>query len=343
MEERVIGDTAVRVSLLGFGGAALGNLYAPVSPADAEAAVHSAWDAGVRFFDTAPSYGSGLSELRMGAALAAHPRADYTLATKVGYRLEPVEGDTGPNMFKATLPYRPTTDFSADAVKSSLEGSLERLGVDRIDIVWLHDPDEATSIRPGADPYATSHFAMAMGEAYPVLDALRRDGVIGALGVGINQWQMLEDFARAGDFDCFLLAGRYTLLEQGALASLLPLCERRGISVVIGAPFASGVLATGATAGARYNYARAPEDVLRRVRALEQLCGAHGVPLPAAALQFPLGHPAVASVIPGARSAAEAEANARYLSVPIRPALWDDLRANGLIDASAPLPLASGA
>jgi D-threo-aldose 1-dehydrogenase len=179
-----------------------------------------------------------------------------------------------------------------------------------------------------------------MAEAYPVLADLRADGVVGAIGVGINQWQMAEDFERTGDFDCFLLAGRYTLLEQGSLASFLPLCVENGTSVIIGGPYSSGILATGAIEGARYNYARAREPVIGRVREIEAVCARHEVPLPSVALQFPLAHPAVVSVIPGARSAAEVEANVQHLRAPIPAALWDELRETGLIDPRAPVPAA---
>jgi D-threo-aldose 1-dehydrogenase len=327
------------ITELGFGGAAIGNLYAPVEHEAALATVHAAWAGGVRYFDTAPSYGNGLSERRIGEALAAYPRDRFVLSTKVGYSLEAVgPAGRGRSMFKDDAKLQARTDFSREAVERSLCESLERLASERIDLVWLHDPDEASSIRRDADRGAYSHFEQAMGEAYPVLDALRSRGAIGGIGVGLNQWQMLEDFARAGDFDCFLLAGRYTLLEQEPLASFLPLCLERGIGVVVGGPYNSGILASGATGDARYNYARAREPVLARVRALEQVCRRHGVALAAAALQLPLAHPAVISVIPGARSAQELVSNLRHLQAEIPATLWEELLERGLIDPRSPLP-----
>jgi D-threo-aldose 1-dehydrogenase len=339
MRRRQIGSTSVTVTEMGLGGTGLGNMYTSVDHATAVDTVKAAWSAGIRHFDTAPVYGNGLSETRLGAGLSDLPRDELTISTKVGYALEPLppEADTW-NLFAEAPPFRSYIDFSADAVRVSLEASLERLGTDRVDIVWIHDPDEANSINPGADPYEASHFDEAMAEAYPVLDELRAQGAIGAIGVGLNQWQMLEDFADAGEFDCFLLACRYTLLEQPALATFLPMCERRGLSVVIGGPYASGILASGAVAGAHYNYAPAPPTIVERVRSIEELCGRHGIPLAAASLQFPLAHPAVVSVIPGARSTEELEANVRYLRTPIPESLWADLKETRLIDSDAPTP-----
>jgi D-threo-aldose 1-dehydrogenase len=231
---------------------------------------------------------------------------------------------------------RTYVDFHAQAIEDGFAASLERLGVDRVDIGWFHDPDEVKGME-GADLKAASPFDTAMSEAYPIMDRLRREGVVGALGVGITQWEMLVDFAEAGDFDCFLLAGRYTLLEQGALETFLPLCEERGISVVIGGPYSSGILATGAVEGAYYNYAPAEPEILARVRAMEAVCELHGVALPSAALQFPLAHPAVVSVIPGARSPEEVESNLAYLEASIPAEFWADLKEEGLIEARAPV------
>lgn len=338
MRRRPLGRTAVELTELGLGGAAFGNLYQEIREQDVAATVDAAWAAGVRYFDTAPSYGNGLSEARLGAALRAYDRRDYVLSTKVGYALDmPEQTEPGQSIFKGTR-FLPRSDFTKDAVERSFHESLGRLGVDRVDIVWMHDPDEAASIFPNA-PGARSHFEDAMNEAYPFLHELRAQGVIGAIGVGMNQWEMLEDFARVGDFDSFLLAGRYTLLEQSALESFLPMCVEREIGVVIGGPFASGILATGPVDGARYNYARAGDDVLDRVRQMAEVCARHEVPLPAVALQFPLAHPAVASVIPGARSASEAAANDGYAQVALGEALWAELRDRGLISLTAPVPV----
>jgi D-threo-aldose 1-dehydrogenase len=326
------------VTALGLGGAALGNLYAAVDEGDAAATVAAALGEGIRYLDTAPAYGYGLSEARIGRALASSDSADVVLATKVGWRLESVTGEEPEWGIWAEAPaLKAVMDFSAEAVRASLEGSLRRLGVDRVDILWIHDPDEAASAG-GRDPDAPSHFREAMENAYPVLDRMRADGRVGAIGVGISQWEMLFEFAEAGDFDAFLLANRYTLLEQEPLQRLFPLCERRRISIVIGGAFNSGILATGAVAGARYDYQPAAADVLARVRRLEAVCARHRVPLPAAALQFPLAHPTVASLIFGARSPAEVEENCRLASLAIPAGFWAELKAEGLLDPDAPVP-----
>lgn len=322
-----LGQSGVEVTAIGLGGTGLGNIYTAVEEEQALATVAAAHDAGIRYFDTAPAYGSGLGELRLGRALAAHPRDGLAIGTKVGYDLVPQDpGEESTLGFVDALPFRAVTDFSRAAVERSLEQSLDRLGVDRLDVVYIHDPDER------------SHFEWAMAEAYPLLDGLRAEGTIGAIGVGMNGWRLLESFARAGEFDCFLLANRYTLLEQEPLATFLPLCVERGISVIAGGPFNSGILATGAVDGARYDYQPAGAEILARVRALETVAAAHAVPLAAAALQFPLGHPAVVSVIPGARSPAELRQNYALMAHPIPAAFWAELRDRALIDPAAPLP-----
>lgn len=327
-----IGRTDVRVSALGLGTTALANMYAAVDPADASATLDAAWDQGIRYIDTAPAYGSGLAEQRLGAWLASRPRGEITLSTKVGNTLVPLaDGEEGPGLFPGALRAQPVPDFSRDAILRSLEGSLERLGTDRVEMVAIHDPDGAASIEPGVDPYARSSFRQAMDECYPALEELRSQGVIGAVGVGMNGWQMLVDFARAGDFDYFLLAGRHTLLEQEAQQQLFPVCEERDISLVIGGPYSSGILATGAGPDARYNYGPAPEDVQQRVAAIERIAAKHDVSLRALALRFTVAHPAVASVIPGARSVAEVEENIALFSQEIPDAVWDELVDTGLL------------
>ena len=339
MQQHHIGRTSVTVTQMGLGGTGLGNMYTAVEEQAAFDTIAEAYALGIRHFDTAPVYGNGLSEMRLGQGLSRYVRDDVTISTKAGYTLEPLPpGEQSWDLFQDSLPFRSYVDFSRDAILRSLSESLERLRTDRLDIVWMHDPDEANSIKPGADPYEVTHFARAMDEAYPALDELRSQGIIGAIGVGMNQWQMLEDFARAGDFDCFLLAGRYTLLEQSALGSFLPLCTQKNISVVIGGPYSSGILATGAVNGAYYNYAPAPESILERVRQIEAVCHNHRVALPAAALQFPLAHPAVVSVIPGARSVAELRQNIAHFRAPIPSQLWAELKSLGLIDGAAPVP-----
>lgn len=334
---RRIGRTSVEVTALGLGGGALGGMYSPVAEEAALAAVRAAYRRGVRYFDTAPLYGHGLSESRLGEALAGCDRDGVVLSTKVGVTIEPRDPgaeDRYADPFLLEGHY----DFGYDACLRSLEGSMERLGTDRVDIVYVHDPDEGDSALEPSERTGANHLAEVMDGAYRALDELRSEGVVGAVGIGLNGTDMLVDFMGHGDFDCFLLAGRYTLLEQQGLDDLLPLCLERGTSIVVGGVFNSGILASGARKDARYNYRRAAPEVLAKVGAIEALCDEHGVRLPAAALQFPLAHPAVAAVIPGMRSAGEADANAADLAAPIPPGLWSELRRMGLVDAAAPLP-----
>jgi D-threo-aldose 1-dehydrogenase len=341
---RAVTARGLTVTTIGLGGTGLGNMYTAVDPQDAMATVHAAFDRGIRYFDTAPVYGFGLSETRLGQAVRTLPREEIVISSKVGYDLVPIpQSELKPALWATPAAMRADFDYSRDAVMRSIEGSLKRLGIDRIDMVSIHDPDEALHFGPGEDPYARSRFKEAMDGAYPALDDLRRQGVIKAVGVGINQWQMLSDFVVAGQFDYFLLAGRYTLLEQEPLATLLPLCEARGTRIIIGGPYNSGILATGPVEGATFNTRAAPAAVLDRVRRLASVCARYDVALPAAALQFPLGHPLVVSVIPGARSVAELEQNLGYMAAPIPSALWHDLKAEGLIDAAAPVPSGDGA
>ena len=333
-ETRALGRTAVRVTRLGFGGAPLGNLFRPIPEAQAVDTVRAAWAAGVRYFDTAPLYGHGLSERRIGAALHGQPRDAFVLSTKVGRRLVPRPAEpAGESAYVHTPALMPVFDYTAASARDSLAASLERLGLDRVDVVLIHDIGPVTH---GADDDA--RYREAMDGAYRVLHDLRAAGVIRAIGVGANEWQILERCVRDGDFDCFLLAGRYSLLEQTALESFLPLCTRRGISVIVGGPFNSGILALGPVAGATYNYQPAPPDIVERVRALERVVTAHGVPLATAALQFPFHHPAVTTVIPGARAPAEVEQNLGLLRATVPPALWRDLKTEGLVRPDAPTP-----
>jgi D-threo-aldose 1-dehydrogenase len=305
--------------------------------------VHAAFDRGLRYFDTAPVYGFGLAETRLGEAIQTLPRKEIVISSKVGYDLVPIpESQVQPVLWDDAPPFRADFDYSRDAVLRSIEGSLKRLGTDYIDMLAIHDPDEAIHFAKGEDPLARSRFKEAMDGAYPVLDDLRSQGVIKAVGVGINQWQMLSDFVEAGQFDYFLVAGRYTLLEQEPLAMLFPACARKGTKIVIGGPYNSGILATGAVKDATFNTRNAPLEVLDRVSRLSAVCDRHSVPLAAAALQFPLAHPLVASVIPGARSVTELEQNLGYLHWAVPPEMWSDLRDEGLIDPASPLPIAAG-
>jgi len=330
--------TGVRLSFtaLGFGTAPLGNLYQPVSERTARETLDAAWDTGCRYFDTAPLYGLGLSETRLNGFLREHERASYLLSSKVGRLLSlcPPNERTGIGKFFDTPTRREVYDYSYDGAMRSLEFSLERLGVDSLDIVYCHDVDIFTH---GSKAASDARIGEFMHGGYKALHDLRAQGVIKAIGVGVNEWQVCETMARAGDFDLFLLAGRYTLLEQEALDSFLPLCAARGIGIALGGPFNSGILATGPKPDAFYNYDVAPPEILARVAKIEAVCTAHGVKLREAALQFPLHHPSVVSVIPGAQSPEQVRENARMMNVAIAPALWADLKTEGLLRADAPI------
>ncbi|MFI6449956.1 aldo/keto reductase [Streptosporangium amethystogenes] len=308
----------MQVSRYGFGAAPIGNLFSEVGEDAARAAVDAAYEAGIRLFDTAPHYGLGLSERRLGAALADRPRDSYTLSTKVGRLLVPAEGPFGRDEqgFDVPADLRRVWDFSRDGVRRSLEESLARLGLDTVDIVLIHDPDD--------------HWEQAVGEAYPALAELRDQGVVKAIGVGMNQAGMLTRFVRETGVDMVMLAGRYTLLDQSGADELLPLCAERGVSVFAAGVFNSGLLATHDPSGT-YDYAPAPGPLLERARRIAAVCDRHGVTLPQAALAFPLRHPAVATVIVGARSATEITRNAALTAKPVPVALWTDLTTEGLI------------
>lgn len=336
IEKRAIGKTGLQVSTLGLGGTGLANLYTAIADDDAIALVQGAQVLGVNFFDTAPCYGVGRSEQRLGMVLPDLPRDSFVLSTKVGYELvqqsenEPV----GASLFVDSPPMTTRFDFSYDATMRSIEGSLSRLRVDRLDMVAIHDPDQTVGADPNANPYGASLFTEAMNGAYRALDNLRSQNVISAVGVGMNQWQMLVDFAHEGDFDYFLCAGRYSMLRADAGEELLPLCAEKKISVVIGGPYNSGILASGAVAGAMFDYAPAPPEILAQVRSLELLCAEYGISLRAAALQYPIRHPAVVSVIPGARTLSELQQNAAALAEQVPAEFWHSAIENGMIASS---------
>ena len=333
---RRLGRTALHVTQFGFGTAPLAGFRTTIPEADAVATVDAAYAAGVRLFDSSPYYGYGRAELRMGAALRDRPRDDMVVSTKIGRWMTPVpRGAKVEGMRQGGLNFHPTFDYSYDGVRRSLDQSLLRLGMDRVDIVLVHDVDFWTT---GDRGVLEARFSEAMNGAYRALADLRDQGVIGAIGVGLNEADMSARFVRAGDFDCVLLAGRYTLLEQRALDDFLPLCEQRGVGVIIGGPLNSGILATGARQGAKYDYMDAPKGVMNRVARIEAVCARHDVPLAAAALQFPLAHPAIAAIIPGAVSRDEMTGNFALMRRPIPAALWDELRVLGLLDPRAPVP-----
>jgi D-threo-aldose 1-dehydrogenase len=329
--------SGARIALteLGLGTAPLANLYRPVGEAQAQATMEAAWRAGIRYFDTAPLYGLGLSETRLNHFLRGRKRADYVVSTKVGRLLEVCEPSkrTGIGKFFDTPSRRERFDYTYDGIMRSLEFSLERLGLDHVDILFVHDIDVFTH---GSTDVRDKHVETLMGSGYKALVKLRDEKVIKAFGAGINEWQVPETLLRRGDFDIFLLAGRYTLLEQEALTSFLPLCEERGVGIVIGGAYNSGILASGAKPGAMYNYEKAPAGILDKVSVLELVCRAHKVKLPEAALRFPLMHPAVVSVIPGAASSAEIAQNVKTMAKKIPKALWRELKDLSLVRADAP-------
>ena len=279
---------------------------------EAHRVVEAAWQAGIRFFDTAPLYGHGLAEQRLGAVLRAKPREEFVLATKVGRLLRADAPPEPGQAYKGVPPVNPTYDFSYDGVMRSVEESLTRLGLDRVDVLHIHDPDE--------------HFEEALAGAYRALDRLRAEGTIRAVGAGMNQAEMLVRFAREADFDCFLLAGRYTLLDRTGAVELLPLCVEKSIAIIAGGVFNSGILAN-PRPGTTFNYQQAPPELVDRALRMQEICARHGVELKAAAIQFPLRHPAVASVLTGCRSVREVEENVRMFQAPIPSSLWDELDA----------------
>ena len=320
---------------IGFGAAPLGNLYRAISDDEARAILERAWAGGVRYYDTAPLYGLGLSERRLGALLRGKARDDYVLSTKAGRLLAACDPArrTGRDRWFDVPARREVYDYSHDGILRSLELSLERLGADRVDVLYVHDIDVSNHGSKAASDARIDEF---MASGYRAMVSLREQGVVKAIGGGVNEWEVCQSLAERGDFDLFLLAGRYTLLEQGALDSFLPLCESRGIGVVIGGPFNSGILASGPVPGAHYNYEPAPEAVRERVRRLGEVCRSHGVALADAALRFPLLHPCVVSVIPGGQGLHEVESNVRAAQASIPPALWGDLKGQGLVRPDAP-------
>jgi D-threo-aldose 1-dehydrogenase len=338
LPKRKVGKTKIEVTTLGLGGAPMGGFRANIPDSEAHALTEAAWDAGVRYYDTSPFYGYGRSELRMGGALREKPRDEFILSTKIGRILHPMKpGEKKPADFRENgLPgFAPVFDYTYDGVMRSLEHSHLRLGLARIDIALIHDVDFWTTKDRDV---LNQRFKTVMDGGYKALDELRKAGVIGAIGVGINESDTSLRFIQAGDFDCMLLAGRYTLLEQGGLEAFLPECLKRNVSVILGGPYNSGILTGGVKPGATHDYAAAPAPLIEKAQKIEAVCQRHGVELGAAAMQFPLFHPALCAVIPGALAIREVTENVARMKVKIPTELWSELKREKLIDPSSPTP-----
>ena len=333
-QKKKFGRIDLDVTAFSFGTAPLGNFLEPISETESQAMFETAWDAGVRLYDTAPMYGHGLSELRTGHYLRWKPRDEYVLASKVGRVLKPAKRET-----IDFAPWADATaftmhfDYSYDGTMRAFEDSLQRLGLERMDLCFIHDIDRFT--RGDEQPEV---FKRAMDGCWRALEKLRDEHVVKAIGVGVNEWEVCYEALKQRDFDGFLLAGRYTLLEQEALNGFLPLCQERGAAVLVGGGFNSGILATGARPGAKYNYSPAPAAVMAKVARIEKVCAEYRVPLPAAALQFVTAHPAIPSFIAGTRSVEQLKQNLEWFSHPIPAAFWIELKRQGLLRDDAPTP-----
>lgn len=328
------GRVDLEVTAFGFGTAPIGNIFREIDEETSDAMFQKSWDTGVRYFDTAPMYGHGLAELRTGQSLRWKNRDDFVLSSKVGRRLVPAKRSTIDfTPWNNAAPFVMEFDYTYDGTMRAFEDSLQRMALERMDICFIHDIDVFT--RGDEQPEV---FKQAMDGCWKALESLRDQGVVKAIGVGVNEWEVCHEALKQRDVDCFLLAGRYTLLEQDALNEFLPLCEERGAAVVVGGGFNSGILATGAVDGAKYNYAPAPEDIMDKVRKIEAVCKDHNVPLPAAALQFVVAHPAVPSFIAGTRTVEQLTQNLEWFSHPIPAAFWSELKSKGLLREDAPTP-----
>lgn len=328
------GRVDLEVSAFAFGTAPIGNIFRAIPEEESAAMIDAAWDRGVRFFDTSPMYGHGLAELRIGQTLRWKNRDDYVLSSKVGRVLKPGRRqDIDFSPWVDGAPFTMHFDYSYEGTMRSVEDSLQRLGLERMDMVFIHDIDVFTR---GADQPAV--FEQAMDGCWKALEKLRAEGSVKAIGVGVNEWEVCHEALKQRDFDCFLLAGRYTLLEQEALDEFLPLCEKRGAAVVVGGGFNSGILATGAKPGAKYNYSPAPAAIMQKVARIEGVCAEYSVPLPAAALQFVVAHPAVPAFIAGTRTVEQLQQNLEWFSHPIPSGFWAELKRQGLLRSDAPVP-----
>ncbi|HXO90658.1 MAG TPA: aldo/keto reductase [Stellaceae bacterium] len=329
-EKRALGRTSLEVTVLGLGCATMGGHRIPVTREEAEAIARAAWAAGVRYVDTAPYYGFGQAERCVGDALRAVPRDEWVLSTKVGRLLYPRTKPAAAQTHQPAMPFEVVFDYSYDGIMRAFEDSLQRLGLARIDVLFVHD---IGSFQHGREAHP-GLMRTLRDSGYDALEKLRGSGVVRAIGIGVNEQEVLLEALEWGDWDAFLLAGRYTLLEQASLDDLLPKCLSSGVSIVVGGPLNSGILAGRDS----WNYTVAPPEVVARVDAIRGACDRHQVPLAAAALQFPLAHPAVVAIIPGPRSVAEFEANLELLRYHIPSALWTDLRDAKLLHPDAPTP-----
>ncbi len=333
-EKRKFGRVDLEVTAFSFGTAPVGNIFREIDEATSDEMFQRSWEAGVRFYDTAPMYGHGLSELRTGQSLRWKKRDAFVLSSKVGRILKPAKResiDFSPWVNGA--PFTMHFDYSYDGTMRAFEDSLQRLALERIDILFIHDIDVFTR---GKDQPEV--FRQAMDGCYKALAALREQKAVKAIGVGVNEWEVCHEALKQRDFDCFVLAGRYTLLEQEALNEFLPLCEKRGAAVVVGGGFNSGILATGARPGAKYNYAPAPAHIMEKVAKIEAVCAEFNVPLPAAALQFVVAHPAVASFCAGTRTVEQLDQNLAWFSHPLPTEFWAALKQKRLLREDAPVP-----
>lgn len=334
IEKRPIGATGLEISKVGFGGAPIGDPRRTPTAAEAAAMMQTAWDAGIRYYDTAPFYGSGLSERRIGDFLRDKPRNDYVLSSKVGRLLVP-DRDWAMKRYETAVspPFRPVFDFTYDGVMRSFEHSLQRLGLERIDILLLHDLGRFSQ-RDNHD----KALAEALGGGVRALVELRDEGVVRAIGAGVNEWDILNTLMDHARWDVFLLANRYTLLDQRVIDTLLPRVRREGVAIVAGAPLNSGILLTGGVPGALYDYSPAPVEILEKTRRIEAVCKRHGVSLLRAAMAFPLGNDAITCLLPGASKSSEVLDNLGHLRASIPAALWADLKSEGLLHKDAPPP-----
>ncbi|WP_215766230.1 aldo/keto reductase [Gluconobacter cerinus] len=333
-ERRKFGRKDFSVTAFAFGTAPLGNFLQEVGEQEADDMIQQAWNAGIRLYDTSPMYGHGLAELRLGHSLRWKNRDDFVITTKVGRTLHSArraEIDFAPWVNAA--PNKMTFDYSYDGTMRAFEDSLQRLALEHIDVAFIHDIDRFTH-----GPNQSEVFRQAMDGSWRALEKLRSEGVVKAIGVGVNEWEVCHTALQQRDFDCFLLAGRYTLLEQDALNEFLPLCEQRGATLIVGGGFNSGILATGAVPGAKYNYSPAPASILERVKKIEAVCADYNVPLPAAALQFVVAHPTISSFCAGTRNVSQLQQNLKWFTHPIPEDFWAKLKSSGLLAERAPVP-----